>query len=120
MDQLARPEGGASGHARVFAAQPQVHASTRLGVAGAGICAAACCTIAVVHLCTLLDKIKEPAARDWYASKSLKHDWSRSVLAMQVETGAHIRTGSAITNFEERLLPPQSSLPASAQGSLHF
>jgi predicted nuclease of restriction endonuclease-like (RecB) superfamily len=66
------------------------------------------------HLCTLLDKIKEPAIRDWYASKSLEHGWSRSVLAMQIETRAHARTGSAITNFEERLPPPQSDLAREA------
>jgi predicted nuclease of restriction endonuclease-like (RecB) superfamily len=66
------------------------------------------------HLCTLLDKIKEPAARDWYASKSLEHGWSRSVLAMQIETRAHARTGSAITNFGERLPPPQSDLARAA------
>ena len=66
------------------------------------------------HLCTLLDKIKDPAARDWYASKSLEHGWSRSVLGMQIETRAHARTGSAITNFGERLPPPQSDLARDA------
>ena len=35
------------------------------------------------HLCTLLDKIKDPAVRDRYAGKSLEHGWSRSVLAME-------------------------------------
>lgn len=62
------------------------------------------------HLCTLLDKVKIPAERDWYAAKSLEHGWSRNVLAMQVETGAYGRTGSAVTNFAERLPPPQSDL----------
>lgn len=33
------------------------------------------------HLCTLLDKVKDPAARDWYKNKSLEHGWSRSILA---------------------------------------
>ncbi|CAE6961117.1 PDDEXK nuclease domain-containing protein [Paraburkholderia domus] len=66
------------------------------------------------HLCTLLDKVKDPAARDWYANKSLEHGWSRSILAMQIETGARARTGSAITNFEERLPPPQSDLAREA------
>jgi predicted nuclease of restriction endonuclease-like (RecB) superfamily len=66
------------------------------------------------HLCTLLDKVKDPAAREWYANKALEHGWSRSILAMQIETGAHARTGGAITNFEERLPPPQSDLAREA------
>jgi predicted nuclease of restriction endonuclease-like (RecB) superfamily len=66
------------------------------------------------HLCTLLDKVKDPAAREWYADKALEHGWSRSILAMQIETGAHARTGGAITNFEERLPPPQSDLAREA------
>jgi predicted nuclease of restriction endonuclease-like (RecB) superfamily len=33
---------------------------------------------------------------------------------MQIETQAHARTGRAITNFEERLPPPQSDLAREA------
>ncbi|KWE64606.1 hypothetical protein WL77_19455 [Burkholderia ubonensis] len=62
------------------------------------------------HLCTLLDKVKDPADRDWYAGKSLEHGWSRNVLAMQIDTQAHTRAGSAVTNFDARLPPPQSDL----------
>ncbi|MEM5389568.1 DUF1016 N-terminal domain-containing protein [Paraburkholderia phymatum] len=36
---------------------------------------------------TLLDKLDDRDQRDWYAHKSLEHGWSRSVLAMQIETG---------------------------------
>jgi predicted nuclease of restriction endonuclease-like (RecB) superfamily len=63
---------------------------------------------------TLLDKLDDRDQRHWYAHKSLEHGWSRSVLAMQIETGTHIRTGNAITNFEERLPPPQSDLAREA------
>ncbi|KVM65749.1 hypothetical protein WJ60_15555 [Burkholderia ubonensis] len=66
------------------------------------------------HLCTLLDKVKDPADRDWYASKSLEHGWSRNVLAMQIDTQAHTRAGSAVTNFDARLPPPQSDLAREA------
>ncbi|KVU66177.1 PDDEXK nuclease domain-containing protein [Burkholderia ubonensis] len=65
------------------------------------------------HLCTLLDKVKDPADRDWYAGKSLEHGWSRNVLAMQIDTQAHTRAGSAVTNFDARL-PPQSDLAREA------
>jgi len=32
------------------------------------------------HLCTLLDKLKDPAERDWYLRGSIQYGWSRSVL----------------------------------------
>ncbi|KVR26195.1 hypothetical protein WK13_30435 [Burkholderia ubonensis] len=66
------------------------------------------------HLCTLLDKVKDPADRDWYAGKSLEHGWSRNVLAMQIDTQAHARAGSAVTNFDARLPLPQSDLAREA------
>lgn len=62
------------------------------------------------HLCTLLDKVKDTGHRDWYAAKALEHGWSRNVLVMQIETAAHARAGNAVTNFAERLPPPQSDL----------
>jgi predicted nuclease of restriction endonuclease-like (RecB) superfamily len=66
------------------------------------------------HLCTLLDKVKDSGHRDWYAAKSLEHGWSRSVLVMQIETAAHARASNAVTNFAERLPPPQSDLARDA------
>jgi len=62
------------------------------------------------HLCTLLDKLKDPAQRDWYLRASIQHGWSRSVLVMQIETNAHKRLGQALTNFELQLPKPQSDL----------
>ncbi|AET94665.1 hypothetical protein BYI23_D011550 (plasmid) [Burkholderia sp. YI23] len=66
------------------------------------------------HLCTLLDKVKNPDDRNWYAGKALEHGWSRQVLVMQIETAASTRSGSAVTNFSERLPPPQSDLAREA------
>jgi predicted nuclease of restriction endonuclease-like (RecB) superfamily len=62
------------------------------------------------HVVTLLDKLNDAEHRAWYAAKSIEHGWSRSVLTLQIETGAHRRTGSAINNFADRLAPPQSDL----------
>lgn len=62
------------------------------------------------HLCTLLDRVKDPGQRDWYAAMALRHGWSRSVLVMQIELRLHERHGKAISNFAERLAPPQSDL----------
>jgi predicted nuclease of restriction endonuclease-like (RecB) superfamily len=51
------------------------------------------------HLCTLLDKVKDPVQRSGYAGKTLEHGWSRQVLTMQIETEAYTRTGSAVTIY---------------------
>ncbi len=66
------------------------------------------------HVVTLLDKLNDDAQRLWYAEKSLEHGWSRSVLTMQIETAAHGRAGNAVTNFADRLPPPQSDLARDA------
>ncbi|MEX3857028.1 DUF1016 N-terminal domain-containing protein [Paraburkholderia sp. BR10923] len=57
------------------------------------------------HVVTLLDKLDDGAQRLWCAEKSLEHGWSRSVLMMQIETVAHARAGSAVTNFADRQGP---------------
>jgi len=62
------------------------------------------------HQLALLDKLKTEAERRWYVAKSLEHNWSRNVLVMQIETRLFERSGTAITNFEDRLPKPQSDL----------
>lgn len=56
----------------------------------------------------LLSKLKNPAARLWYAEATLEHGWSRPVLAAQIDTGLRDRQGQAVTNFG-RTLPPANS-----------
>jgi len=58
----------------------------------------------------LIEKVKDPAARLWYARKTLEHGWSRAVLTVQIETQARERSGNAITNFDRTLPPAQSDL----------
>lgn len=58
----------------------------------------------------LLTKLKDPAARLWYAEATLAHGWSRAVLAHQIETELRDRQGQAITNFERALPPIDSDL----------
>lgn len=58
------------------------------------------------HLCTLIDKLRTSEEQGWYLSKAIEHDWSRNILAMQIETNARARFGQAITNFAERLPTP--------------
>jgi predicted nuclease of restriction endonuclease-like (RecB) superfamily len=58
----------------------------------------------------LLTKLKEPAARLWYAQATLEHGWSRPVLAHQIGTRLKERQGQAVTNFARTLPPPESDL----------
>jgi len=38
------------------------------------------------HNCTLLDKVKAPEQRLWYARATVEHGWSRAVLTHQIES----------------------------------
>ncbi len=58
----------------------------------------------------LLERLKDPAVRLWYARKALEHGWSRAVLTVQIESRLHERGGKAITNFERTLPPAQSDM----------
>jgi predicted nuclease of restriction endonuclease-like (RecB) superfamily len=62
------------------------------------------------HNVVLLDRLKTPEERLWYARQTTECGWSRSVLAIQIETRLHSRQGKALTNFERTLPPPQSDL----------
>jgi predicted nuclease of restriction endonuclease-like (RecB) superfamily len=58
----------------------------------------------------LLDKLKDPTLRLWYAQKAIENGWSQPVLVHQIETRLHERQGKAITNFAQTLPAPQSDL----------
>ena len=58
----------------------------------------------------LLTKLKEPAARLWYAEATLERGWSLPVLAHQIATRLRERQGQAITNFANTLPPTDSDL----------
>ena len=62
------------------------------------------------HNTLLLEKLKEPALREWYARASIQHGWSRAILEAQIETRLHERQGAALTNFKRTLPTPQSEL----------
>ncbi|MCF8142444.1 MAG: DUF1016 N-terminal domain-containing protein [Deltaproteobacteria bacterium] len=67
------------------------------------------------HHVVLLQKVKNTAARLWYAEAAVEHGWSRDVLALQIDSDLHARKGKAVTNFARTLPAPQSDL---AQQSL--
>lgn len=62
------------------------------------------------HNADLLDKVKDPAARLWYARKAVENGWSRSVMVHWIESDLYDRQGKAQTNFERTLPPLQSDL----------
>jgi predicted nuclease of restriction endonuclease-like (RecB) superfamily len=62
------------------------------------------------HNILLLEKLKSPSKRFWYAVKTKEFGWSRAVLAHQIESDLYSRQGRAITNFPETLPAPQSDL----------
>ena len=62
------------------------------------------------HHHVLLEKVKKVATRRWYMQQLLTHGWSRNVLALQIDAGAHQRQGAAVSNFAQRLPPAQSDL----------
>ncbi len=62
------------------------------------------------HHLILLEKTKQPEARQFYMAKAFEHGWSRDILSLQIKAGLYERQGKAITNFEDRLPTPQSDL----------
>jgi predicted nuclease of restriction endonuclease-like (RecB) superfamily len=66
------------------------------------------------HHIILLEKLKDPQVRAWYAAAAVTHGWSRAVLTAQIESRLHERQGRALTNFARTLLPPQSDLAQQA------
>ncbi len=62
------------------------------------------------HNITLLEKVPDKQTRLFYANMAAMHGWSRNVMVIQIETALHKRQGQAVTNFNNKLPPPQSDL----------
>lgn len=62
------------------------------------------------HNIILLEKLHSSEDRLWYAAKAYEHGWSRNILAMQIETRAHLRFGKAQNNFLTTLPPADSDM----------
>lgn len=62
------------------------------------------------HNADLLDKVKDPAVRLWYARSAVENGWSRSVMVHWIESGLYERQGKAQTNFGKTLPSSQSDL----------
>jgi predicted nuclease of restriction endonuclease-like (RecB) superfamily len=66
------------------------------------------------HNVVLMQKVKDPIERLWYARQTTQHGWSRAVLVHQIETDLYRRQGRALTNFDRTLPTPDSDLAQQA------
>lgn len=64
------------------------------------------------HIIMLLQRVKDPSSRDWYIDQSIRHGWSRNILALQINGQAHARHGKAVNNFAVTLPPTDSDMAA--------
>ena len=55
------------------------------------------------HNLVLLTRLKDQQQRLAYAQSAIKHGWSRNMLNIHIETRLLERTGTAVTNFDDRL-----------------
>ncbi len=62
------------------------------------------------HNILLIQMVKDLPTRLWYAKQVIEQGWSRDTLAAKIESQAHGRQGSAVTNFANRLPAAQSEL----------
>ena len=62
------------------------------------------------HVTVLLGKLEDQPTRDWYAARAVEHGWTRNVLAHQVASALHQRSGAAPSNFAHTLPAPDSDL----------
>lgn len=66
----------------------------------------------------LLQKVKDPSARGWYAHDASAYGGSRAVLTAQIDTRLYDRAGKALSNFSQTLPPAQSDLARQALPSV--
>lgn len=62
------------------------------------------------HTYLIISKIKNIDEAIFYSQQTLENNWSRDILAMQIETKLFERQGKAITNFEKTLPSANSDL----------
>jgi predicted nuclease of restriction endonuclease-like (RecB) superfamily len=62
------------------------------------------------HNQVLLDRVKDPVAREWYMQQTAQQGWSGRDLIGQIERGTYERQGQAPTNFLQQLPEAQSEL----------
>lgn len=62
------------------------------------------------HNLILMERVDNQDERMWYIKKTIENGWSRSTLALWVDSNLYSREAKAITNFKNTLPSPQSDL----------
>lgn len=62
------------------------------------------------HNIAIISKCKNVKEALYYVQNTITHNWSRSVLVHQIESGLYKREGKSVTNFALTLPKPQSDL----------
>ncbi len=62
------------------------------------------------HNQILLDRVKDPVAREWYTYQTIQQGWSGRDLIGQIARSIYERQGQAPTNFPQYLPAPQAEL----------
>lgn len=64
------------------------------------------------HVLQIMQRLKDPATRDFYIRQCIAEGWSRSILEMQIQNQLHLRTGKAQNNFALTMPPAESDMAA--------
>ena len=64
------------------------------------------------HVLQIMQRLKTPAARDFYIRETLTHGWSRAILELQIQNQLHRRAGKAQNNLALTMPPAESDLAA--------
>ncbi len=64
------------------------------------------------HVLQIMQRSKDPAARDFYIREALTHGWSRNILEIQIQSQLHLRAGKAQNNFPFTMPPAESDMAA--------
>lgn len=64
------------------------------------------------HVLQVMQRVKDPTARDYYIRETLAHGWSRSILEINIQRQLHLRAGKAHNNFALTMPPADSDMAA--------
>ena len=62
------------------------------------------------HVLQIMQRIKDPDAREFYIRKTLALGWSRNILEIQIQNQLHLRAGKAQNNFPDTMPPADSDM----------
>ena len=64
------------------------------------------------HVLQIMQRLKDPAIRDFYIQQCIAQGWSRTILQLQIQNQLHLRTGKAQNNFALTMPPADSDMAA--------